>query len=409
MAGERKKLLIINSVCGTGSTGRICADIARKYENDGYEVKIAYGRSAYVPDDCRKYAVRIGSTAEVYLHILYTRLTDRHGLASRRATHAFLKWADEFGPDILWLHNVHGYYINYELLFNWIKKRPQMQVRWTLHDCWTFTGHCAFYSYARCDRWKMTDGSTEDTSDGTARCRCSDCPQPRAYPATRLFSNSVNSFERKRRAFTGVKNLTIITPSKWLAGELSHSFLKDYPVEVIYNTINTEIFKPTPSAFRAEHGISDDDKMLLGVANIWEPRKGLEDFVRLVQLLETAPETEGTYTDATGSGKFKIVLVGLTPVQIDDLHKRAPGIISLGRTKDAYELAKVYSAADLFLNPTYEDNLPTVNLEAEACGTPVIAYDTGGCAETLHRPDSCVIPQDVSVLAQTISGISERI
>ena len=130
MAGERKKLLIINSVCGTGSTGRICADIARKYENDGYEVKIAYGRSAYVPDDCRKYAVRIGSTAEVYLHILYTRLTDRHGLASRRATRAFLKWADEFDPDILWLHNVHGYYINYELLFNWIKKRPQMQVRW---------------------------------------------------------------------------------------------------------------------------------------------------------------------------------------------------------------------------------------------------------------------------------------
>ncbi|MCR5510648.1 MAG: glycosyltransferase, partial [Lachnospiraceae bacterium] len=335
--------------------------------------------------------------AEVYLHILYTRLTDRHGLASRRATRAFLKWADEYDPDILWLHNIHGYYINYELLFNWIKKRPQMQVKWTLHDCWTFTGHCGFYLYCGCDKWKI--------SDGPMSCRCSDCPQPKAYPATRLFSNSAKNYERKRRAFTGVKNLTIITPSKWLADELSHSFLKDYPVEVIYNTVNTEIFKPTPSSFKADHGISDDDKMILGVANIWEPRKGLEDFIRLEQILKSESEARGTSTETTKSGKIKIVLVGLTPAQIDDLQKRAPGIIALGRTKDVYELAKVYSAADVFLNPTYEDNLPTVNLEAEACGTPVIAYDTGGCAETLHRPDSRVIPQDISLVPGTITKL----
>ena len=381
------------------------ADIAREYESDGYEVRIAYGRSAYVPDDCRKYAVRIGTAAEVYLHILYTRLTDRHGLASQRATCAFLKWAEEFDPDILWLHNIHGYYINYELLFNWIKSRPSMQVKWTLHDCWTFTGHCGFYLYCGCDKWKISDGPTESASDGPMSCRCLDCPQPKAYPATRFFSNSVKNYELKRRAFTGVKNLTIITPSKWLAGELSHSFLKDYPVEVIYNTINIEIFKPTPSSFRAEHGISDDDKMILGVANIWEPRKGLEDFIRLEQILKSESEARGTSTEATKSGKIKIVLVGLTPAQIDDLHKRAPGIIALGRTKDAYELAKVYSAADVFLNPTYEDNLPTVNLEAEACGTPVITYDTGGCAETIHRPDSRVIPQDISLVSGTITKL----
>ena len=281
-----------------------------------------------------------------------------------------------------------------------------MQVKWTLHDCWTFTGHCAFYMYCGCEKWKITDGSTESASDGPVRCRCLDCPQPKAYPATRLFSNSVKNYERKRRAFTGVKNLTIITPSKWLADELSHSFLKDYPVEVIYNTINTEIFNPTPSSFREDHGISDDDKMILGVANIWEPRKGLEDFVRLEQILKSESEAKGAVPDAAETAQDKkIVLVGLTPAQIEDLQKRAPGIIALGRTKDAYELAQVYSAADVFLNPTYEDNLPTVNLEAEACGTPVIAYDTGGCRETLHRPDSRVIPQDISLVPGTITKL----
>ncbi len=391
MTGVKKKLLIINSVCGTGSTGRICTDIARRYEQDGYEVKIAYGRSAYAPDDCVKYAVRIGTTTEVYLHILYTRLTDRHGLASRRATRAFLKWAEEFDPDILWLHNIHGYFINYELLFNWIKKRPQMQVKWTLHDCWSFTGHCAFYSYAKCDKWKCSDGSE---TEAQMECRCADCPQPTVYPATRLLKNSAANYERKKRAFTGVPNLTIITPSKWLADELSQSYLRDYPVEVLYNTVDTGIFKPTPGSFRTDHGISDDNVMILGVANIWEPRKGLEDFVKLERILNERHE---------GDEKLmKIVLVGLAPAQIDDLHKRAPGIIALGRTKDAYELAQIYSTADVFVNPTYEDNLPTVNLEAEACGTPVITYDTGGCSETVHRPGSRVIPQDVSVMADII-------
>ncbi len=395
MTGGKKKLLIINSVCGIGSTGRICADIARKHEQEGYDVKIAYGRSADVPEDCLKYAVRIGSSPDTYLHIIYTRLTDRHGLASRRATRAFLKWADNFDPDILWLHNIHGYYINYELLFDWIKNRPEMQVKWTLHDCWAFTGHCAFYLYAKCGKWKksgITTGVGKEAWTGSETlCACSDCPQPKSYPATCLFRNSVNNFERKKRAFTGVRNLTMITPSKWLADELKQSFLTDYPVEVEYNTVNTDIFKPAPSSFREDHGISDDDKMILGVANIWEPRKGLEDFVKL---------------DAIGSDNLKIVLVGLSPAQIDDLHGRAPGIIALGRARDAHELAEIYTAADVFVNPTYEDNYPTVNLEAEACGTPVITYDTGGCRETLHRPDSRVIPTTPDPITELLQALT---
>lgn len=387
------KLLIINSVCGTGSTGRICADIARRYEQDGYEVKIAYGRSADVPDDCRKYAVRIGSSAGVYMHILYTRLTDRHGLGSKHATRTFLKWADDFDPDILWLHNIHGYYINYELLFSWIRNRSKMQVKWTLHDCWAFTGHCAFYSYAGCEKWKCSD---REAGEGSAAC--SSCPQPKAYPSTLFRSSSEENYDRKKNAFTGVENLTVITPSKWLADELKHSFMRDYPVEVIYNTIDTDVFRPLSGTFRSDHGISEDDKMILGVANIWEPRKGLNDFIKLEEILRSKEEQDDI-------GRRMIVLVGLTAAQIDDLHTEAPGIIALGRTKDAHELAEIYSAADVFVNPTYEDNLPTVNLEAEACGTPVISYDTGGCRETLHRPDSLVIPQDISVLADHCMNI----
>ena len=196
------KVLLINAVCGTGSTGRICAELARDYECSGHTVKIAYGRDGFVPEDCRRFAVRIGADLDVRLHGALTRLTDRHGFGSTAATRRFLRWAEEFDPDVLWLHNLHGYYINIELLFRWIKTRPQMQVKWTLHDCWAMTGHCAFFSFARCDRWKTG---------------CHDCPQKSAYPASFLLDGSRRNYEDKRRLFTGIPNLTLITPSHWLA------------------------------------------------------------------------------------------------------------------------------------------------------------------------------------------------
>ena len=389
-------LLLLNSVCGTGSTGRICVDIAREYEQNGYDVKIAYGRNeSSVPTDARKYAVRIGSDLDVYAHVLYTRLTDKHGLASKSATRKFLKWADEYDPDILWIHNIHGYYINYELLFAWIKRRPQMQVRWTLHDCWAFTGHCAFYLYADCDRWKTASTSTLTNCS----CNCSNCPQTTSYPASRCEKNTSLNYTRKRQAFTGLTNLSLITPSKWLANELSHSFLSEYPVEVVYNCIDTDIFKSTPGDFRITHDISDDDVMILGVANKWEKRKGLDDFLALDNLLRTQSETLEKHR------KYRIVLVGLDSKQIQSISVSNPDIIALGRTESATELAQIYTAADVFVNPTREDNLPTVNLEAEACGTPVITYNTGGCAETIHLPESVVIGHSVDDIIQALEDM----
>lgn len=378
-----KRLLLINSVCGIGSTGRICLDIAREYEANGYEVKIAYGRSDKVGEGSEKYAVRIGGRFDLYMHAFCTRIFDKHGLASIKATKIFLKWADEYNPDILWLHNIHGYYINYEMLFGWIKARQKnqsesgervMEVKWTLHDCWTFTGHCSHFIYVGCDKWK----------DG-----CKHCPQKGEYPASSVLDNSEDNYCRKRKAFSGVENLTIITPSQWLEGLVKQSFLRKYPVEVQYNTVDKTVFKPTPSDFRKKHGIRDDQIMILGVSSVWNDRKGLSDFVNL-------------YTELSedNSDKYKIVLVGLSDAQIKEMPS---GMICIPKTDSQKELAEIYTAADVFVNPTYEDTFPTVNLEAEACGTKVVSYDTGGCEETLRRKDSKVCNRNCESLIKTIS------
>ncbi|PWT26241.1 glycosyltransferase [Butyrivibrio fibrisolvens] len=364
------RLLIINSVLGFGSTGRIALDIAKEYKANGHEVKIAYGRKLNDSEDAQKYGIRIGNSIDVYFHVAYTRLTDKHGLASKRATKEFLKWADEYNPDMLWLHNIHDYYINYELLFEWIKKRPQMNVRWTLHDCWSFTGHCSHFAYVKCDRWKTG---------------CDHCPQLAQYPKS-MIDNSKSNYLRKKKAFTDVKNMTLITPSNWLKNLVKESFLSEYPVEVVYNKIDTEVFKTTANSFKADHGIADK-KMILGVASVWNSRKGLNDFIDLSKLL---------------GEKYKIVLVGLTNKQIANIQSSAPSIMALPRTANVGELVKMYSAADVFVNPTYEDTFPSVNMEAEACGTPVITYDTCGCAETVKMCNSKVIKQDVNVLYDNI-------
>ncbi|MBQ8945900.1 MAG: glycosyltransferase [Lachnospiraceae bacterium] len=381
------KLLLINSVCGYGSTGRLCVDIAKTYEQDGYEVKIAYGRSDNVPEDCRKYAVRIGSSRDVYLHMAGTRLTDRHGLYSAGATRRFLEWADEFDPDLLWLHNIHGYYLNYELLFEWIKARPQMPVKWTLHDCWAFTGHCAYYTYVGCDRWLIND----DPRFGDVKTGgCGHCPQRGTYPRSIFTDNSAVNYLTKKKAFTGVGNLSIITPSVWLKNQVRQSFLAEYPVQVVYNRIDTAVFRQSISDFRAVHDIKKNDYMMLGVANVWEKRKGLDDLIELHRRL---------VAESYSKRGFCIVLVGLNDKQLKQL---PDGMIGIKRLGDPRELARIYTAADVVLNPTYEDNYPSVILEAEACGTPVITYDTGGCAEAVHISGSKVIPRGVDNLEKEV-------
>ena len=341
-----KKILLINSVCGIGSTGRICAELADKLEKEGHTVKIAYGRSSLVPENYKKYAVRIGSDFSVKLHALKTRLFDTHGFGSKNATKKFLNWATEYNPDLVWLHNIHGYYINIEMLFNWLKSRPNMQKKWTLHDCWAFTGHCSYFTIANCNKWQT---------------HCQNCPQTKQYP-TAFLDNSKNNFERKKAAFTGVKNMTLICVSHWLENLVKQSFLKEYPLEVIYNTIDKSIFKPTPSNFRQKYGL-ENKKIILGVASVWEERKGLSDFLELSQKLDDP---------------YKIVLVGLTDKQIKTLPKNCLGI---KRTFSPQELASIYSASDIFFNPSKEETFGLTTLEAISCGTKAFVYADTACAE----------------------------
>jgi glycosyltransferase involved in cell wall biosynthesis len=352
------KVLQINSVCGRGSTGRIVLDIHNELMMQGHQSFVAYGREPAV--DCNG-VIRIGSKYDVYLHVLRTRIFDEHGFGSRKATAKFIKKIDEIKPDIIHLHNIHGYYLNIEVLFNYFKE-VQVPMVWTLHDCWSFTGHCAYFDYVGCSRWR----------EG-----CFRCPQKSRYPSSWFFDKSLVNWKKKKELFAGFKNMTLVTPSRWLAELVKQSFLKDYHVVVIPNGIDTSVFKPTPSDFRKRYGL-ENKFIILGVANVWEERKGLKYFLELSKML---------------NDDEVIVLVGLNEKQKKYLPKN---IIGISRTSSVRELAGIYTAADVFVNPTLEDNYPTVNLEAQACGTLVITFDSGGAKETIIEEGftGCAIPKE---------------
>lgn len=348
----------INSV-PHGSTGKIMLQEHKELLARDEKSFAFWGRGR-APQNANEF--RFATDVEVYLDVLQTRLDGRAGFHSKRATKNLLKKLDEINPDIVHLHNIHGYYVNIEMLFEWLVSHD-CKVQWTLHDCWAFTGHCAHFTYVQCAQWK-------------AHCAYNEpCSQSYAYPKTYSKHSCFNNFEDKRRIFTDISpdRMTFITPSHWLEGLVKESFLKDYPVVVKHNTVDKTIFKPTSSDFRERNGI-DDRFMILGVANPWTERKGLQDFIQLSKELDFK--------------HFVIVLVGLSKKQIRALPKE---IIGLKRTDSAIDLAAIYTAADVFFNPTHEDNFPTVNLEAEACGTSVITYDTGGCSETIKSSASSVV------------------
>ena len=360
------KILFVNCTCGIGSTGKIVAAKAKEYIKDGHQVKIAYGRIETIPDDLKPYAVRIGTKRDLLKHVVLTRILDMHGLGSRKATRDFVKWASQFSPDLLWLHNIHGYYINYEVLFEWIKSNPGMEVRWTLHDCWAFTGHCVHFETAHCEKWKKG---------------CSKCCLRKTYPSSLVIDHSKNNYYRKKTAFQGVKKMSLITPSKWLGNLVSQSLLREYPVNVIYNTIDKTIFCPRSSSFREDID-AKDKTIVLGVASDWY-NKGLKDFIKLSSIL---------------GDNYIVVLVGLTKREISCLPVQ---MIGIERTLNQEKLAEIYTAADVFVNLTYQDTYPTVNLEAQACGTPCVTYRTGGSPESV--PDQNVVNQgDIEEIANVI-------
>lgn len=274
------------------------------------------------------------------------------------STKQLLKQLDIIKPDIIHLHNLHLWNINVPMLFNYIKQN-NIKVVWTLHDCWSFTGQCPYFSEINCDKWKN---------------QCGECPQLKRYPATYI-DHTKQMFELKKDWFLGVDNLTIVSPSQWLKGLVSESFLKGYPAICINNGIDMNVFQPLKSNIRYKYKLNSKH-IILGVSLEWGYRKGLDVFLKLSEIL---------------NDNFKIVLVGIDK----DLEKNIPSsIVCIERTQNQHELAEIYSAADVFINPTREDNFPTVNIEALACGTPVITSSSGGSSEMID--ETCGFSVNVS-------------
>lgn len=354
------KVLQINSVCGIRSTGRICTDIADVLEDNGHICKIAYGREN-VPEKYKKYAVRIGNSLSVRLDALLTRLFDNAGFNSVFSTRKFIKWVKEYDPDVIHLHNLHGYYINVKILFKYLKKSGK-PVLWSSHDCWAFTGHCSHFVTAGCDKWKTG---------------CFKCPKRKAYPSSLFIDNSKKNYKKKKALFTALSNLTIVTPSNWLADLVKKSFLGKYPIKLIPNGIDLDVFKPTESDFREKYALKDK-KIVLGVASAWGKGKGLYDFVKLSDILDD---------------NYKVVLVGLKEEQIKEMPEK---ILCIPRTNNTKELAEIYSAADVFVNPSRAETMGLTTVEAMACGTPVVTSNLTAVPEVVSD-DSGIVIDDLSV------------
>ena len=344
---SKKKLVQINSVCN-GSTGKIMGEIQRLANSKGFETLSLYGRRKPFKDlNCYNF----GSKVSTILHGGLTLLFNNHGMYSYFVTKRLVRKLKKINPDIIQLHNIHGYYLNYKILFNYLKKDFNGKIFWTLHDCWTFTGHCAHFDYIKCNKWQK---------------QCYNCPQIRKYPTSLFLDTSKAEYKRKKECFNGVKDLTLITPSNWLKDLVTLSYLKDYQQEVINNGIDLNVFKSSIDiSIKDKYNIPVDKKIILGVSSVWNKMKGLDDFVRLSNDIKN---------------DMQIVLVGLTDKQIKNIPRN---IIAIRRTDNQKDLVKLYSLADVFVNPTLEDTYPTVNLEAIACGVPVVTYDTGGCKEQI--------------------------
>lgn len=359
------KILEINSFFTVGGPPRIVNGVYDTLIKMGHECKIAAAREKmYIPE----HSIRIGSDFGVKINALKVRLFDNEGFIAKHATKKLIKEIETYDPDVIHLHNLHGYYINLEILFNYLKK-IRKPVVWTLHDCWAFTGHCAYFDYAKCEQW---------------RTGCEKCQHKKNYPTSYIANKAKQNFKKKRDIFSMLDNMTIVTPSMWLAGLVQESYLGKNPVEVIRNGIDLNVFK-TIKIEKEKRNYFDGKKVILGVAQVWDKRKGLEYFLELNKIM---PKT------------WQIVLVGLDKNQIKTLPE---SIIGIQKTKSVEELVKLYNIADVFVNPTLEDNYPTTNIEAIACGTPVVTFPTGGSPEALIENMGYVTTE------KTAEGLKQKI
>lgn len=361
------KISQINATCNKGSTGKICVSISKLLSKSGFENNILYcvGNSDY------PLGIRYSEQIDIKFGAFSARVLGNWGLEGKTATKKLIAELDKFQPDIIHLHNIHSHACNIQMLFEWIKEH-HVKVVWTFHDCWAFTGYCMYYDFCHCDKWKT---------------KCEKCEQKKMYSL--LFDNS-EKLRKIKEHLLGEVNLTIVTPSHWLADQVSMSHLSECSINIINNGIDLDVFNPINSCFKERYKCQGKS-IVLGVASFWERRKGIDVFVKLSQLL---------------NAQYQIVLVGTN----DEIDKQIPSnIISIHRTNNQLELAEIYSSADVFVNPTREDNYPTVNMEALACGTPVITFNTGGSPEMLDDTCGIVVErEDIDGLVEAVRLVAEK-
>ena len=378
---SNKILLQINACRNYGSTGRINEQIGLLAEQNGWTSYIAHG-SRYV-NPSRLKSIQVVSKLEEYWHAIETKIFDNHGLSSRIATRRFIKKIKEINPTIVHLHTIHGYYINYKILFDYLSK-ANIPVVWTLHDCWNFTGHCAHFDFHGCEKWKSG---------------CYECPLKKDYPGSFVLQNSKRNYLLKKFFFTSLSDLTLVPVSNWLANLVNESFFKDCPnirIQTIYNGVDIDVFKPESfvviKSLKERLGISEK-KVLLGCAVPFGVKKGYGDFLELREKLDDS---------------YAIVMVGVSQKQKEEVCSK--GIIGISRTQNVQELVNYYSMSDLFINLTYSDTFPTTNLESLACGTPVLTYDTGGSVESVDERTGVVVKKgNMNVLVETIKLFTSKL
>lgn len=350
-------ILQISIEVNSGSVGRIAEQIGEQVIDAGWNSYITYARNNR---PSKSKTIKIGKRIDVLWHGIMTRVFDNHAFESKNATRKLISDIEKINPDIIHLHHLHGYFINIEILFEYLQKK-NTPVVWTFHDCWSFTGHCAHYSYVGCDRWKN---------------ECFSCPQKMGYPTSLLFDRSKKNYEQKKRLFNLVK-INIVPVSHWLGREVKMSFLKNQNIKVIQNGIDIDVFRPKENLDSLKDFYNIKDKfIILGVASTWDKKKGLFEFIRLSKLL---------------NDDQKIMLVGVSQKQKKELPS---SIIAIERTENVQQLADLYSLADVFVNPTLEEALGLTNIEAQACGTPVITYKSGGSPETISESTGIIIERE---------------
>lgn len=360
------KVLLISAFCGVGAAGRICCELQNALIERGDDCVVAYGRGKAQDSE---FSYKIANKFDNYFDALKSRFFDSQGRNSTIPTKRLIRLITNYQPDIIHIHVLHGYYLNVISFLNYLSTNYQGQIIITMHDEWLMTGHCSNTGYVHCD--KYISG-------------CNHCPQKKAYPSSLIFDCSKSNYRAKKEAFSKMNNLTIVTPSFWLRRVVQNSFLKRFPLVTIRNGIDLKVFQP--QAF--DDKTFGKRKIVLGVANYWTKTKGYEDFLWIAERLPR---------------DIQIVLIG----------KRKKCVISkkiqyVEQTADPKILSVFYSKALVFVNPSYQDILPTVNMEAQACGCPVVCYDSDGMPESVNAISSVIVPKgNKQGLLDTIVSIAD--